>query len=688
MVQGNPGRGLVRQDDLGVSGISRRSALQIGGSLGVVAATASLFAGSADAATASGMKARHRTTITDLGPGVEQFSLMSGLLVGDTVYIGSRNIDPVLVIGYHVPTGKVTSQTEITSGYTIQALAADPTGRYLYIGALSKSVSDPANLFRWDLTAPTVPAVALGRIGDRDVRDVSVAPDGTVFAVGGGASTAPALWQYDPTTGKITSLGIPDQNSTLARTVVATDSTVFFGAGSILGGGGSTSKATLFAYDRAKATFTEIAPAEVVGDASMRELAVVGDQLMIGTAGSTDPAHFVVMDLDDYSSYTVFTANGSTVKTWAATDDAVYFSTDLGLQSYSLTTKKLTVVDLKGLDLGEIWGLDAYQGKLLVTSAYGFVAEVDPATGSSVVNDLANAGAPVEAQAAMGISVGGGYVYVGGTGTVARRSLRTGNVLNLQLPGEEKDSVVIGGVLYTGQYDSQGMWTYNPRRSTGPAQVAKFPAGQNRPLDVQWDARNRLILVGVQDDADGGGSINTYCPRTRKVRSTVNPIDTVQLVRAVSSEDGVAYLGGDNAQKTGPRGTIVAWDPIRGKELWRMDSGRTNGIASLAALGRHLYGLSTRGEFFVVDLRRRSIVHSADLASICPGFSAMTISRGHVYAASDTTVFRFDPRTYAVTTVVADVDGAWYSGSHIASDERGRLYTMRGRNLVRIDDRP
>ncbi|WP_427017507.1 PQQ-binding-like beta-propeller repeat protein [Pseudarthrobacter sp. P1] len=205
---------------------------------------------------------------------------------------------------------------------------------------------------------------------------------------------------------------------------------------------------------------------------------------------------------------------------------------------------------------------------------------------------------------------------------------------------------------------------------------------------MEWDERHRLILVGVQDDADGGGSLTTYSPKSGKAVSAINPIDNVQLVRAVACADGVAYLGGDNAQATGPRGTIAAWDPAAGKELWRVESGQAKGVASLAVLGRHLFGLSLSGGFFILDLRSRTVVHTEDLHSICPGFSAMVVNRGAVYAASDTTVFRFHPKTFEVATVVGGINGGWYSGPHIANDDDGMLYSMRERSLVRIDDHP
>ncbi|MFB7543047.1 PQQ-binding-like beta-propeller repeat protein [Streptomyces zaomyceticus] len=665
--------------------LGRRQLLVAGGALGLAAAAGPLLTSPARATS----KAPSCVRITDLGPGIQQFALMSALQVGDTVYIGSRNLEPTRVLAFHLPTRKVVAQTVLGTGHSIQALAVDSTGRHLYAGILTKGDEGKPNLFRWDLTAPDKPAVGVGRTEDRDIRDLAVAPDGTVYAVGGIPGKAPALWMYDPGTGKVTELGIPDPKATLARAVAATDTTVFFGAGSVLSGGDGASKASLYAFDRASGTFGDVTPPEMEKDPSLRDLLVSGDRLVVSTSGSTEPAKLAVMDLADLSSYSVTTTTGKVVKNLTANGDSIYFATDTGLHSYSTETEVISPVGFDG-DLGEIWGLDVAGGTLTVVSGYGFVGEIDLATGRAVVTDLGEAGAPVVAQTTMGIAADHRYAYVGGNNGIARHDLRTGKVVNLRAPGEAKDAEVLGGVLYTGQYSSQGMWTYDPAKGGQPHQLAAFPSEQNRPLDVCYDPVSELLLVGVQSDTEGGGSLWTYAPKTGEKAAYINPVDGTQLVRAVATRDGVAYLGGDNPTPQGPRGTLVAFDPVAGKELWRIDlpATLTTGVAAMAVRGRHLYGLTRKGGFFVVDLTVRRVIHTADHRAVCPGFASMVTSRGVVYGVSDTTLFRFDHKTFAISTVVAEINGAWYSGPHVNADNRGRLYTMRGRHLVRVEDRP
>ncbi len=470
---------------------------------------------------------------------------MSSILVGDVVYIGSRNVEPVRIVAYHVPTGKVVGQTELATGHSIQTLTADSAGRYLYAGILQKSTGPQPNLYRWDLASLSVPATPIGRIGDRDVRDLSVAPDGRLYAVGGGSPTAPALWEYNPATGLIANLGIPDAGATLARAVAATDETVFFGAGSTLGGGGSAGRACLHAYDRASRTFKQVTPAEMLADPSIRDLAILGDKLLVSSAGSTEQSKVALMDPKDPASYALATSIGKTAKNFAAIGGHVYFANESGLCAYSVASNSISQVDVGGPALGEIWGVDARDGKVLVTSAYGFIAEIDPVTGDSAVTRPRRGG--------RGLHRAGSH----GPGRRRRLHLRRrqrrdspplhGNRGSAQPAGPGRGQgrrrrgrgVVHGPVQLAGNLDlrpgAAASRSTRPRTSRGPRTGRLTCAGTRRTSSC-WSRRSRTPRAA--------GRSGPTSRRTGAKQCFVNPIDDVQLLRAVATRDGVAYLGG------------------------------------------------------------------------------------------------------------------------------------------------
>ncbi|POC78907.1 hypothetical protein CRN61_13360, partial [Vibrio vulnificus] len=122
--------------------------------------------------------------------------------------------------------------TDLGSGYSIQAMAPDASGRYLYAGVLRDGMDGKPNLYRWDLSTPDQAAIGVGETGDRDIRALAVAPDGKVYLAGGGqTSIAPSLWEYDPATEAVTSWGVPDPGATIAQSVAATGNIVYFGTG-------------------------------------------------------------------------------------------------------------------------------------------------------------------------------------------------------------------------------------------------------------------------------------------------------------------------------------------------------------------------------------------------------------------------------------------------------------------------
>lgn len=649
------------------------------------AAVAAAIPNAAHAATGAAFGVRPSTTVTDLGPGIVAYSLMSGIRLGDTMYIGSRNLAPTRVAAYHLPTRSVTASTTLGPGKFVQGMAVDRTGRYLYAGIVYDGDKDQPNLFRWDLSTPEVSAVPVARIPDLDVRRVTVAPDGIVYAVGMEAD--PGIWEVDPETGSITNIGIPDPNATQSRAVAATATTVYFGAGSNLSGGDGASRASLFAVDRVTRTMTSVLPPEMAEDSAIRDVEIIGDRLYVGTEGSADNGKFGYVELADPSSYRVFASSGKSVKLFREQNGTICFSAGVAC-GFSVAEERVFELRTDGVEVGEIWGIDWFGDKVVVVSGSGYVAEIDPASGGVVKTDLAEAGAPADPQLGMSVSVGGGYAYVGGNGSLARHTLSDGSAVNLEFPGEAKDGVVVGTTLFTGQYSSQGIWRYDPTTGEQPHQAIALPQEQNRPQDVFWDDVNGVVLAGVQCDTKGGGSLAVYSPSGDHVDLYVNPLDEYQMVRAVTSGDGIAYLGGENIYKTGPGGVIAAWDVVAGREIWRIDPGQSQGVSNLVVRGRHLYCICRRGELIVIDLPTRRIIHRSDLTSTrVPGHATLVVSRGRVYGVSATSLFVFDPKTFEVTDVIVDLDAQWYGMPRLATDEVGDLYTLRGRNLIRVVDK-
>ena len=77
--------------------LAHRPALRVGAIIAIAAilssgAPAHALHAAAPAAVAGAPQ------IEDLGPAVVQFSLMSSVTIGDTVYVGSRNVEPARIV--------------------------------------------------------------------------------------------------------------------------------------------------------------------------------------------------------------------------------------------------------------------------------------------------------------------------------------------------------------------------------------------------------------------------------------------------------------------------------------------------------------------------------------------------------------------------------------------------------------
>lgn len=645
-------RGLSRQDFLKLSGGALAGAYALG---------------------ADGRRASAQTSTSvrseNLGPGSVAFPVVSAELVGDRLYVGSRNLSPETIAVYDLASKEVTENIELLSGGGfVQGLTSTNDGGQIYAGIAHGS----SNLYRYDTGTREVSRAA--KVPVTHIRDLAASPDGKVYA--GGQPSSQGVYEYDPDTGRLRNIGVTDPNAGQVRSLAATSETVFVGSGSNLAQGEGGAK--LVAVDRASGTQTPILPVELAQDSTVYTLEISGNLLLAGTEGPH--CHLAIINLDDYGDYTVVEpADEKTVDAVEVVGDAVYFTTRLSgtLWRHNIGDGRLEKLAVPQ-PYYEIWGLSYKDGLLVGTTSGGYAWTYEISTGNVELRDLVEAGAAASPEKAMSIAASAGRVFVGGNGGIGARDLETGSLYRLAVPGESKDMVFARDELFMAVYSSLGIWKYDPGGE--PALAANVPKEQNRPQVIVYDKRNDLLLAGTQADVAGGGAFVVFDPRTGKLETHVNPLGVDQVVRSVASLEGAAYIGGS---KSG----FAAWDPVTGKELWKIQPVPGDGVSSLVALGKRVYGITSNGTFFVVDVRSKRVVNTEDFGSFAGGSARLVVANDRIYGASKDTLFRIDPDSYEHTVLMEGLSSDWFSGPRIAADEEGYVYVLKDTDVLRVSDK-
>lgn len=605
--------------------------------------------------------------LEELGPGVFTHAIMSGLLVGETMYLGSRYLDPTRVAALHVPSGEVTSMFTLGNGLYVEGLAFDGD-HGLYAGVTN--AEDQVNLYWCDLDSGDVEEAAA--IPGLSIRDVAVGPDGKVFVAGTPSpSTGNQLFAYDPSNGSVDSIDNPDPEADQGSRVAATETTIYFGCNSPRS---SSDAQGLYSIERASGNAT-LEREEFAG------LTILDDVLVAGGA---------VMDLSsgEWSEFDV------SVGAYARDGDTLYACSGGG-QLYAVDLDSLEVSELDEIEFDSSWGiLGVVDGLVVGGYRNGLVWTYDPDSGDVEGYDLLESGAEGGAETPQSIAAGPAGVYVAGNGAVALHDPSDGSHTNLDVVGEAKDMVVVDDVAYLAVYSSHGIWEH--RAGEPLRQIAELPQDQNRPEVLQWDDDNELLVVGVKSDSTEGGSLCFYDPASGDDPVVhVNPLGEDQAVSAVAAGHGLVYIGGYHGSRQA--GDIAAWDPVAGEEVWRLtDPFDGFGIASLVVVDDKLIGATLRGpKLIVVDLDGDSGVpsHISGLEDVSSENPALTVDQGLVYGVSslrderDGSLFRIDPGDdYRVDLLITDLNGEWFGRQTLSVDDDHNLYTLQGRELVRIRD--
>lgn len=605
-------------------------------------------------------------TTENLGSGAVAFPVIGGALVGGKALAGSRNILPPRVAVYDVATSAVTRNVTIPTGNFVQAIAP-ATDREAYIGVTSAPGS--TNLYHYDIDSDVLTGVAAL---DLSFRNVTVAPDGVVFA-GGEPSR---VYSFDPETQRVEELPRPDSAAQSTYSVAATDSTVFVGSGNFTSGG---TIPKLTAIDRVTGEMQSILPPELANAKLVFSMRVAGDKLLVGTYDLVEAA-FAVIDLDDYSRYGVVHLPGQNIVDGVErVGDGAYFTTRYSgnLWRYDLATGEAT--EIPGPQAGiPHWHVSLLDDRL-VGITLNSVWTYDPSTGESEVVNLVNAGAHALPQQMQSIAARDGKVMVAANWIVGVRDIATGQLRSFNVPGEAKDMIFIGDVLYLAMYTVAEIWTYDPQSDTA-ALAAKMPRDQNRPNAMDYDGSLDFVLVATGSDFTGGGALVVFDRGSGSVAAYENPLGPGQRVTAVAALDGTAIIAGAN-------GDFAAFDPTDGRELWRLDRFADDPVTGLATHRGSVYGMTGGGVIFTlrVDGRIWAENRSGGLGGTGRLFAS---PRAGLYGATRSRLFAIDFRTCEAHVIVDDLNSQAFGAPDLSIDERDAIYVLKEFDALRVTVQP
>lgn len=581
---------------------------------------------------------------------------------GERAFLVSRGLAPATLGVYDIDARRVVDNIELPAGDG--GWGATIAGSDVYVGTYGST----ADMHRVNPETGQVRQVA--RLdGDTFVWDLATAPDGAVI---GGSSPSGRVFAYDPATDALRDYGRAHEGEMYVRSVAADESTIFAGTGT---------HAHLVAVDRQTGAKTDILPPELAGESWVYDLTVTDDYVVAGTEPN---GMLAVIDRNDPSSYSVVDTGTRTVDQVTVADGAVWFSTrtDGALHRYDLGSREVRTVATPSPN--EETRLVAVRGgQVFGVSGSGGSWYVDASSGASELIDLQDAGLRAGPEGVQSLAAQDGRVFVGGHWALTVHDTDRGTSQRYRLSGEPKAMTTVGSRLYFAEYPGATLSAWSPRG--GYKRLAQLAELQNRPRDVHYDPRSKLLLVASM--AEYGfldGALTLYDTRTGQTAGYRGIVDD-QTINAVATHGTTAYVATQTSASgidpTTTEAKIAAFDLRTRRVAWEtvpLLGVRT--IRHLAYFDGLLYG--TAGDrVFAFDPATRRVVRSAAVPGAGGEIKAW---HGSLFAVTPDRIMKLEPRTLT-STVVADCLGAqWFNEPNLAIDAaRDVAYTVAGRRVAR-----
>ncbi|AQP44976.1 hypothetical protein [Tessaracoccus flavus] len=572
-------------------------------------------------------------TAIDLGPAAVGTAVNGAELVGDTMFLVSRQAVPANLSTLDLTTRTVTDVTTIPSGIEGWAATAVNDGADLYFG-----MHTPADIYHYDIeqgaltTEPvaTLPAELL-------VMDQSAAPDDTIYIAGMARGASGGVYELDPATNEVEPLGTPVEGQRYVRSIVANDETVFAGMG----------PAASVAYrDRDGGEWQTMDIPELEGESFVYDIALEGQYLTFGTEPS---GLFGVVDLETSDVTIVPVPDGRTIDSIVMDGTTAYFTVrpEGALYSYDISTGSLTKLGVPSIG-AEHRKLFVSDGTVIGVTGVGDVWSYSMADGTVDVISGLESGMPRSPErGAQSLAVFQGDAYVAGHWGIQQHDGTSGSSERFAVPGETKTMTADDQQLFASIYPASQVWTYDPE-STDLEFLAQIRDNQMRPRTSLYNHTTGKLLVGTRETyGNVGGAVSVIDPATGAIE-THRDLVVDQTPISLAAIDGTAFVGheilGEVHAPTTTEADLISWDIETATTNWDIvpvpDAAAISGLATYnTADGPRLYGLTTTGWLFEVDPATGELLGSVKAGSRATDLVANDVG---VFALINGGIFRID----------------------------------------------
>ena len=595
-------------------------------------------------------------SVVDLGPAAVGTAVNGAELVGDDLYLVSRQAVPANLATLNLSSDTVTDVTNVPTGIEGWAATAVNDGRDLYFG-----MHTPADLYHYDTVEATLdsePAATFPR--ELLVMDQAAAPDDIIYVAGMARGASGGVYAFDPATRAVEDLGTPVPGQRYVRSIAANEKTVFVGMGPA---------ASIQYRDRDGGAWTAIEIPELEGESFVYDIAVAGRYLTFGTEPS---GRFGVVDLVTGEVTVVPVPSGRTVDSIVMDGTTAYFTArpDGVLFSYDIATSTLTelATPSPGAEHRKLFVSD---GDIVGIGGAGDVWRYSLTDGSVDVLDSIESGMPRSPErGAQSLGVLEGDAYVGGHWGIQRHDGTAGTSTRFPIAGETKTMVGTAGSLFASIYPSSQVWTYDPAAES-TSQLAQIRGNQMRPRTSHYNEATGSLLVGTREVyGNVGGAVSVIDPETGDI-STYRDLVVDQTPVSLTSINSTAFVGHEIYGEVHPATTteahLISWDIPSAAKGWDIvpvpDAPAITGLVSYGTPdGPVVYGLTSDGWLFAVDPATGEVIDRTRVGSRA---TDLVVSGSGVHALVNGGIFKIVDHAPGIGLELVDRG----SFTHLAVDD-------------------